>query len=319
MADARPEWHGNVVTRPRRRRPISCPGRCATKTDACVRSVHSIRTSFDLFLTALNLPRGSEIIFSSVTIKDMVRQLQVWRARAFMAHVSASRQIVIAKHHGLVPVPLDLDTATMSPRSELLQRAFSPKTRVLVVAHIFGARLDMTPWVRRPLACASPLAKTLLRTQVKMAREKGVIMVDDCAEVFEGYPVYSGHPDADLSLFSFGSIKARPPLLLLWRGHILTDCCRRALRWAVPSAACATALCWRACVSCIALTLFAAGACPCGALLRVLTRALLQAEFCEAHCDVRRVAHHSGAAVVRCGGARYATHPKAARCGVGRY
>ncbi len=33
----------------------------------------SIRTSFDLFLTALNLPRGSEIIFSSVTIKDMVQ------------------------------------------------------------------------------------------------------------------------------------------------------------------------------------------------------------------------------------------------------
>ncbi len=67
------------------------------------------------------------------------------------ASLTPQSQIVIAKHHGLVPVPLDLDTATMTPRTELLQHAFSPKTRVLVVAHIFGARLDMSPWVRRAL------------------------------------------------------------------------------------------------------------------------------------------------------------------------
>jgi hypothetical protein len=48
----------------------------------------SVRTAFDLFLRSLRLPPGSEIIFSSVNIKDM---------------------LLIAKHHGLVVVPLDVD------------------------------------------------------------------------------------------------------------------------------------------------------------------------------------------------------------------
>lgn len=134
-------------------------------TDAMVSL--SVRTTFDLFLQALNLPEGSEVIFTAITIKDMV---------------------AIAKHHKLVPVPLDLDTATMVPLEHLLESAFSPKTRVLVLAHIFGARMDIEPWLR-------------------YARQRGVLVIDDCAEVFEGHDAYSGHPEADMSVFSFGSIK----------------------------------------------------------------------------------------------------------------
>jgi hypothetical protein len=54
------------------------------RTDHASNLIHarSIRTTFDLFLTALNLPAGSEVVFTAVTIKDM---------------------IVIAKHHNLVP------------------------------------------------------------------------------------------------------------------------------------------------------------------------------------------------------------------------
>jgi perosamine synthetase len=127
----------------------------------------SVRTSFDLFLQAVALPRGSEIVFSSVNIKDMV---------------------LIAEHYGLVVVPLDVDLATMEPCMNLLDSAVSSKTRVLLVAHIFGARFDMTPWVRA-------------------ARARGLLLVEDCAESFEGVQHYSGHPDADISLFSFGAIK----------------------------------------------------------------------------------------------------------------
>src|SRR5687768_1802064 len=48
----------------------------------------SVRTGLDLLLQALALPRGSEVLVSAITIRDMVR---------------------ILEHHGLVPVPLDVD------------------------------------------------------------------------------------------------------------------------------------------------------------------------------------------------------------------
>ena len=48
----------------------------------------SVRTGWDLFLSAAGLPPGSEIIMSSVTIPDMAR---------------------IVEHHCLVPVPIDID------------------------------------------------------------------------------------------------------------------------------------------------------------------------------------------------------------------
>src|SRR3972149_295341 len=48
----------------------------------------SVRSGFDLLLTALGLPPGSEIVVSAVTIPDMVR---------------------IIEHHGCVAVPVDVD------------------------------------------------------------------------------------------------------------------------------------------------------------------------------------------------------------------
>jgi perosamine synthetase len=94
------------------------------------------------------------------------------------------------RHHGLVPVPLDVELSSMTPRVDLLDTAAGPKARVLVLAHIFGARFEMGPWVAE-------------------AARRGLLVVEDCAEVFEGVEHYSGHPGADLSLFSFGSIKGK--------------------------------------------------------------------------------------------------------------
>ncbi len=96
----------------------------------------------------------------------------------------------IVRHHGLVAVPLDVDLATMEPRRELLAAAVSPASRVMVVAHIFGARFPVAPWAAAAAA-------------------HGLLLAEDCAEVFEGVEHYSGHPQADLSLFSFGSIKGK--------------------------------------------------------------------------------------------------------------
>src|SRR5687768_3551106 len=52
----------------------------------------SVRSGLDLVLRALALPRGGRVLVSAVTIRDMTRVLE---------------------HHGLVPVPVDLDMSTI--------------------------------------------------------------------------------------------------------------------------------------------------------------------------------------------------------------
>lgn len=130
----------------------------------------SVRSGFDLLLAALELPVGSEVLLSAMTIPDMAR---------------------IVEEHGLVPVPVDLDSATMAPTVESLRRSMTHAARVLVVAHLFGSRAPLEP---------------LLET----ARSGGLTVVEDCAQVFDGR--YFGHPDADVSMFSFGPIKTATAL-----------------------------------------------------------------------------------------------------------
>lgn len=77
----------------------------------------SVRSAFDLLLSSLALPVGSEVLLSALTIPHMA-------------------QIVSA--HGLVPVPVDLDPDTLSPTEQSLELAWSARARVLVVAQLFG-------------------------------------------------------------------------------------------------------------------------------------------------------------------------------------
>jgi perosamine synthetase len=82
----------------------------------------SVRSGFDLLLTALKLPEGSEILLSAMTLGHMAD---------------------IVRAHGLVPVPVDLDPETMAPDPAALERGIGPETRALVVAHLFGGRCRM--------------------------------------------------------------------------------------------------------------------------------------------------------------------------------
>lgn len=125
----------------------------------------SVRSGFCLLLDTLRLPPGSEVVFTALNIPDMV---------------------TIAREHHLVPVPVDLDLTTLAPDLDLLREAITPKTRALVVAHLYGNRVPMTPLV-------------------ELARRHDLLLIEDCAEVFDGE--YRGHPGADVSLFSFGPLK----------------------------------------------------------------------------------------------------------------
>src|SRR4051812_1660573 len=54
----------------------------------------SVRSGWDLLLSAAEFPKGSEVLISAVTIPDMAR---------------------IIEYHGLTPIPLDLDPQMMLP------------------------------------------------------------------------------------------------------------------------------------------------------------------------------------------------------------
>lgn len=132
---------------------------------------YSVRSGYDLLLSALDWPAGSEVLYSALNVKGMVK---------------------IAERHGLTPVPVDLDPETMGPRLADLERAIGPRSRALVVAHLFGTRLDLDPLI-------------------EVARRHGLLVIEDCAQAFAG-PGFRGHPEAEVSMFSFGPLKTATAL-----------------------------------------------------------------------------------------------------------
>ena len=131
----------------------------------------SARTGFDLLLESVAFEPGDEIVVSAITHPDMAR---------------------IAEAHGLRVLPVDIDSETLAPRLDALRRAVGARTRMILVAHLFGSRVDL-----RPIAT--------------IARQHGAMLVEDCAQSFRG-PGEGGDRLADVSLFSFGSIKTATAL-----------------------------------------------------------------------------------------------------------
>ena len=126
----------------------------------------TVRSAFDLFLRSMQWDAEDEIIFSAVTVPDMP---------------------VVARHHGLRTVPLDIDPITTLWDVAELEALIGPRTRAVVLTHLFGARLDLEP-------------------AIEVARRHGIMVIEDCAEAYSG-PEWTGHDDADLNLFSFGPLK----------------------------------------------------------------------------------------------------------------
>jgi dTDP-4-amino-4,6-dideoxygalactose transaminase len=131
----------------------------------------SVRTGWDLLLAALNWPPGSEIILTSPTIPDMAR---------------------IVEQHKFVPVPVRLDAERLEPTQDDLECAITTQTRAILVAHLFGSRVDMDPIVR-------------------LAKQHDLFVIEDCAQAFAGRH-YAGNDKSDCSLFSFGPIKSATAL-----------------------------------------------------------------------------------------------------------
>ena len=129
----------------------------------------SVRTIFDSLLITKNFKKGSEVIMTGITIPDMVK---------------------IVESHDLKIVPIDLDMETLQPKKEALNKAVSKKTVMIVVAHLFGSRMEMDPVYKA------------------LEKRSDVLIVEDCAQAYNGISGYIKQSKTDISMFSFGSIKS---------------------------------------------------------------------------------------------------------------
>jgi hypothetical protein len=135
----------------------------------------SARAAFDLFLGANDAPAGTPIFFTP-TVPAMP---------------------AIARAHGLAPVAIDLDPISLAPDLDALEAALqrthrSRGRRVLVIAHLFGARAEVTAAIR-------------------LAHAYGVVVVEDRAQAFHD-PKDRGNPQADAVIHSFGVLKSASAL-----------------------------------------------------------------------------------------------------------
>jgi perosamine synthetase len=134
-------------------------------------AVYSVRSGFDLALQALGLKSGDEVVFSALNVRAMIK---------------------VVNALGLVPVPVDVDLATMEPRLDKLKEAITPRSKVFVAAHLFGTRLDLS-------------------ASFSYAKSKGLLVIEDCAQAFNGKS-YMGSALADVVMYSFGPIKTATAL-----------------------------------------------------------------------------------------------------------
>jgi perosamine synthetase len=150
----------------------------------------SARTAFDALLTALALPAGSEVVASGVNIEGMAE---------------------IVRAHGLVLVPVDLVMATLAPAPGMLAAAIGERTRLFLLAHLYGARCET-------------------EALAEICRARGVLFVEDCAQAWAGDLELS--PGCDVALYSFGPIKFATALggaVALLRDEVLAASIRRVV------------------------------------------------------------------------------------------
>jgi dTDP-4-amino-4,6-dideoxygalactose transaminase len=93
----------------------------------------------------------------------------------------------IVKHHKLCPVPLDISIETTAPKIELLEHLITDKTKLIILAHVYGKWFNTDGFL-------------------DIAERYNIPVIEDCAEGFCGFD-YIGNPRSDLCLFSFGVIK----------------------------------------------------------------------------------------------------------------
>jgi perosamine synthetase len=113
-------------------------------------------------------------------------------SEVLMSAITIKNMIEIIKVNGLIPVPIDISIEYCQPSLEDLEKSVSAKTKILLITHLFGTVIDLNPYV-------------------EFCEKHKLLLIEDCAQAFAGSKYY-GHPQADISFFSFGSIKSSTAL-----------------------------------------------------------------------------------------------------------
>jgi len=120
--------------------------------------------ALQLAVEALDLAPGDEVLIPSFTI------------------ISCASCLVRA---GLKPVPVDCDPHTMNAEAAHFEAAITPRTRAIMVVHIYGLPVDMDP-------------------VLELARKHDLLVIEDAAEAIG--QTYKGRPCGsfgDVSVVSF--------------------------------------------------------------------------------------------------------------------
>lgn len=129
----------------------------------------SVRSGLCALFASSGWPRGSEVLVSALTISDIPK---------------------IIEAHGFVPVAVDVDPSTLQPSLDDIARKTNVRTKAILLAHLFGARIDAAH----------------MRSIARFAHVQGMLVLEDCAQAYVG-PAWRGDPEADISMFSFGTLK----------------------------------------------------------------------------------------------------------------
>lgn len=95
---------------------------------------------------------------------------------------------LIAKEHGLVPIPVDFDFDTHEPIQEQIEAAISEKTVAMIFVYLGGVTYDIAPYA-------------------EFFKSRNIDLIEDCAQSFKSVESFLGSPHATMTMFSFGFIK----------------------------------------------------------------------------------------------------------------
>lgn len=106
----------------------------------------SVRTGFDLVLSALNFPPGSEILVTNINIPDMFN---------------------IITGHNLTPVPISVNKHTLNISPTEVEAAITPATKVILITHLFGGIMETN-------------------VLIAIAQKHNLLIFEDCAQAYAG-------------------------------------------------------------------------------------------------------------------------------------
>jgi perosamine synthetase len=151
------------------------------------------RQGMELLLQSRGLAPGDEVIVPAYTLLDLLKLL---------------------RHHGLVPVPVDVRPDSFNLDPALVAAAVGPRTRAIIGCHLFGLPFDVD-------AVAA------------VAARHGLALIEDCAHAAGAR--YAGRPVGTFGAGGFFSLEVIKPVNCFGGGVITTnddavaDFCRRRL------------------------------------------------------------------------------------------